>query len=383
MMEDILDTASHRELFPVRERTAEARLKRQRMEEFLGEQGLDALLVSRHENIAWATAGLVEVRIASTREVGAASLFFTRGGGSYYLTSNNEAERLAKEEFAHLDFKSVIQPWYANDLAATARKLAGSGKIAGDDAASGFPVASLKALRLQLTEGEIARYRWLGAQVAEATTDALLALRPGMTETMMQARMAERLLERGILPSVLLMAVDDRIMNYRHAVPREGVLQRLGMLNLCARRWGLVISMTRYVHFGAMPAELERRFAAVVRVNAALLDATREGATADALFNIAREVYTEHGFPGEEEMHHQGGAIGYWEREWVARPGGTERVVEPQALAWNPSIRGAKVEDTALLRNGAIEVLTETPQLPVVETHYRGKTYRSSGVLQA
>jgi antitoxin VapB len=139
--------------------------------------------------------------------------------------------------------------------------------------------------------------------------------------------------------------------------------------------------MTRYVHFGAMPSELEDKFAAVAQVNAASIQATREGATADELFSTVRESYAVHGHPGEEEMHHQGGATGYWEREWLARPGGSEQVLTRQAMAWNPNIQGAKIEDTVVLNEGTLEVLTSTPDLPVIETTCNGKTYRSAGVL--
>lgn len=368
-------------LFPAEERKAELDQKKTSLRDFLRENKLDAYLISRHENIAWATAGLVEMRVAIPREVAVGSLLVTRDGGAYYLTTNNEAPRLAEEEFVHLDYEPVLQPWYASDVQAAVKKVVSGGNVASDDAANGLPVLSMKPLRLSLTDGEMARYRWLGQRVAEATTDTLLDLRPGMTEATMQSMISSRLLSERILPSVLLTAVDDRIRKYRHAVPRDGVLQKFGMLNFCARRWGLCISITRYVHFGALPMELDGKFAAVAHVNADLLQASREGASGGALFTVAQQAYTELGYTGEETMHHQGGPTGYWEREWVARPGGTERVLNRQALAWNPSLQGAKVEDTVVLRDGKIENLTKTPRLPIVETRQYGNTYESAGVL--
>jgi antitoxin VapB len=55
--------------------------------------------------------------------------------------------------------------------------------------------------------------------------------------------------------------------------------------------------------------------------------------------------------------------------------------VDRQAFAWNPSAKGGKVEDTVVLQNGAIELLTETSKFPVVETVVGGQSYRSAGVL--
>ncbi len=94
------------------------------------------------------------------------------------------------------------------------------------------------------------------------------------------------------------------------------------MLNLCARKWGLAISISRFIHFGALPEELAARFNSAALVNAALLNATRAGATSAELFKVAQEAYAAEGFPGEERFHHQGGPTGYGEREWIATPAG-------------------------------------------------------------
>jgi antitoxin VapB len=55
-------------------------------------------------------------------------------------------------------------------------------------------------------------------------------------------------------------------------------------------------------------------------------------------------------------------------------------VVNNQAFAWNPSIRGGKVEDTVLLRDGVIENLTPTPELPPLAASVAGSEYAATGV---
>ena len=362
-------------------REGEITEKRKRIHGLLEKHDLNAIVISRHENIAWATAGVVDLRVPLLRETGVGSLLITKQGDAYYLTTNNEAPRLADEEFAGLNYQPLVHPWYANDLEALIGKIVGNGKVAGDIPLGATAPIALQPLRFELTANEVLRYRWLGQHTADAATVLLQALRPGLREITMQGMLAESLLSKGILPSVFLTAVDDRIRRYRHAVPRRGVLERFGMLNFCARRWGLCVSMTRYVHFGAMPAELEGKFLAVAQVNARLLAATREGTTGDELFTVAKDAYSAAGYPGEEREHHQGGATGYLEREWVARPGGSERVVVQQAFAWNPNLPGAKVEDTYVLRAGMMEALTGTPKLPVVSTKWQGVDYQSAGVL--
>jgi antitoxin VapB len=359
---------------------AELDNKHNQLVDWLREEELDGVLLKRNENIAWLTGGAVELRVLTPNETGVASLLVTREGGRYYLTTVNEAPRLHDEEFGALDFEPKIFPWYGDDTVETAIALT-HGKLASDTPIFGINHANLFPLRASLQDPEIDRFRWLGAQTAEAVTEVLTNLKPGITEYEMEARVAEALLSRGILPSVYLMAVDERIFKYKHAAARGKKLEKYAMINLCARKFGLTVSITRFAHFGPVPEDLNVKFQASAQVNAALLDVSRVGATSAQLFQVAADAYAAQGFAGDEQMHHQGGPTGYWEREWIATPDGKETVVNNQAFAWNPSIRGGKVEDTVLLRDGRIELLTPTPELPKLESSANGNSYPASGVL--
>lgn len=354
--------------------------KHERLVEWLRAQKLAGVLIRRNENVAWITGGAVEVRVLTPGETGVASILVTAEGKRYYFTTENEAPRLHDEEFGKLDFEQVLFPWFADDTAATAAKLAG-GPLGSDTQIAGMSPANLFPLRASLSEPEIARYRWLGAETAAATVESLHEVEPGLSEYDLEAITAANLLKRGIHPSVYLYAVDDRIYKYKHAVARGARLKQYGMLNLCTRKWGLAISITRFVHFGEPPAELTGRFKSAAQVNAALLDATKVGATSAELFKVAQAAYAAEGFPGEERFHHQGGPTGYGEREWVATPSGTETVVDNQAFAWNPSIRGGKAEDTVIISGGKVEWLTATPELPVIDAQVNGKSYPAAGLL--
>lgn len=355
--------------------------KHARLVEWLRREKLSGVLIRRNENVAWVTGGAVELRVLTPSETGVASLLITAEGKRYYFTTENEAPRLQDEEFGALDFEPVLFPWFADDTAAMAATLAG-GPLGSDTAMPGTIAANLYPLRASLSNSEIARYRWLGAGTAAATVESLKQVELGMSEYDLEALTAANLLKRGILPSVYLYAVDDRILKYKHAVARGAKLKNYAMLNLCTRKWGLAISITRFLHFGRLPAELGARFKSAAQVNAALLDATKVGATSAELFKVAQSAYASEGFPGEERFHHQGGPTGYGEREWVATPSGKETVVNNQAFAWNPSIRGGKAEDTVLLRDGKIEWLTATQELPVINAEVSGKVYPAAGVLE-
>jgi antitoxin VapB len=354
--------------------------KHQQLLEWMKGQNVAGVLIRRNENVAWITGGAVELRVLTPAETGVAAILVTAEGKRYYFTTENEAPRLHDEEFGALDFEPVIFPWFADDTLESAKKLAG-GPLASDTPLPGTAAANLFPLRQSLSETEIARYKWLGAETAAATVESLNAVEPGMSEYDLEAMTAANLLKRGILPSVYLYAVDGRIFKYKHAVSRGARLKQYGMLNLCTRKFGLAISITRFVHFGKLPDELAARFKSAAQVNAALLDASRVGTTSAQLFRVAQDAYTAEGYPGEERFHHQGGPTGYGEREWVATPNGTETVVNNQAFAWNPSIRGGKAEDSVILRDGKIEWLTSTPELPVIEASVNGNVYPAAGVL--
>jgi Xaa-Pro dipeptidase len=358
----------------------ELEAKHQKLVEWMRAQKLAGVLIRRNENVAWVTGGAVELRVLTPGETGVASILVTADGRRHYFTTENEAPRLHDEEFGALDFEPVLFPWYVDDTIEAAKRIAG-GPLGSDTPGPGLAPANLYPLRESLSETEIARYRWLGAETADATVESLHQVEPGLSEYDLEAITASNLLRRGILPSVYLFAVDDRILKYKHAVARGHRLKNYAMLNLCSRKWGLAISITRFVHFGALPHELAACFKSSAAVNAALLDATRVGATSAQLFKVAQSAYAAEGFPGEEKFHHQGGPTGYGEREWVATPDGTQTVVNNQAFAWNPSIRGGKAEDTVILRGGNIEWLTATPELPVIEAAVNGKVYPAAGAL--
>ena len=56
-------------------------------------------------------------------------------------------------------------------------------------------------------------------------------------------------------------------------------------------------------------------------------------------------------------------------------------VQDRQAFAWNPTVMGAKVEDTILVFADHMENLTETPGWPVIVTTIGGKAFHSPDIL--
>ena len=109
--------------------------------------------------------------------------------------------------------------------------------------------------------------------------------------------------------------------------------------------------------------------AATTLTMAALITATRPGRTwADALA-AGQAGYREAGFDGEWREHVQGGPIGYLSREFDVVPGtegAAQTIAAGTAFAWNPTVRGAKSEDTFVVTRSGPRPVTYTADWPVV-----------------
>jgi len=199
-------------------------------------------------------------------------------------------------------------------------------------------------------------------------------VRPGQSEHRIAAKLSHETGKRGIQAIVNLIATDERIFSFRHPLPTSKKLERYAMLALSGRKWGLVCSMTRFIHFGRIPEDLGRRADAVAKVDAAFIANTRPGQKLGDVFKRAIEVYAETGYPDEWQYHNQGGVSGYEPREIVATSCSKEIVSTGQVYAWNPSISGTKSEDTILITEQGYELLTAMKDWPTVQIHMSGQS---------
>lgn len=329
--------------------------RRERLRALMDRLDLAALLLRRPANFAWYTGG-ADNRIDHTSPTGVADVLVT-GAGDYILTSNIEARRMREEQTP--DIEVIEYPWYGGALTAL-RAMVGSGAIGADSAEEGVAdVASAVApLRYVLDADAIERYWQVGADAEAALAEVAPAIKPGMTETEAAARLVAACRQRGLFTPVILAAADDRIANYRHPIPHSHVIERRAMLVVCAERGGLYANLTQMVHFVEPDAELRRRQDACETILRRLREeATRPGRALGEAFSECQRYYAEAGFPDEWQLHHQGGLTGYASRELVATPE-TRQVIEVgQAFAWNPSVTGAKAEETFILTATGPEVI--------------------------
>jgi len=355
--------------------------KQDRIQALLAEHKLDALLLRRVSSFAWATCGAASyVNTATTN--GEAALLITPSG-RYLLTNNIEATRLRQEEkLAAQGWEFRLVPWHeAQDTVAELSRglrLGADGPYPGATDLSG----ELARLRANLTPEEGKRFRTLGRLCAEAMDHAARAVRPGQTEYQIAGLLAREAEGQGVQAIVNLIATDGRLFAFRHPLPTDKKLERYAMLVLCGRRWGLVCSVTRFIHFGRLPDDLGRKAEAVARVDATFIAATRPGQTLGEIFQQATADYAETGFPDEWHLHHQGGPAGYEPREYIATPDSADVVSVGQVYAWNPSITGTKSEDTILVGETGNKGLTAIKDWPKLSVTAGGQTLTRPAILE-
>lgn len=349
-------------------RRAEVADKLERLRRLMARRELDAVYLTTIASTAWLTAG-ASTYVDESVDAAASSLLVTRDDARL-LTDYVEEPRLrAEERLDELGFTFVVEPWYARGKALA--QLTANQRTGGDTATASGPSGvdvsdDLVALRSLLTSGEQERLREGARRASQVMWEATRALSPGMSEHAAAALLAQESRRQGGAATVVLVGSDERIARYRHPLPTEKAIDRHAMLVLCFRYKGLISALTRIVYFGARPESLRKLTEVVARVDAHVIAATRPGRTLGDMYETLRMAYEREGRPEAIEEHHQGGTIAYRGRETFARPGSSTLIQVGQAFAWNPSVRGAKSEDTILLTPTGPEVITPVADWPML-----------------
>ena len=346
-------------------RLEEVQNKLESVRAWLRREGQEALLINSQANFAWLTGG-GENYVYIGDAAGEAYLLIVPDR-TYLLTNNIEVRRLQDEEVTSLPFEAVTWSWRrGGDAGERVASLCDVSKAVSDLGSLGLPKVSdgFNELRYTMSPPEILRYRRLGQEAAQAVEAVCLSFEPGDTELEIAASLAYQCQKRNILPLVNLVAGDDRIARYRHPLPTKNPVHKTMLIALTGRRHGMHISLTRQVSFGPVDSDLLALHRAVVSVDARYILESRSGVTVGEVVRRAIDQYALEGYPKEWELHHQGGLTGYAGREFFGTPDSAYRLQPNQVLTWNPSITGAKSEDTILLTANGPEILTRTGSWP-------------------
>jgi len=330
----------------------EQRTKRARLIELLDRRGAEQLVLTSATSLGWYLGGArTHVSLAAPP---IACAIVTRDGDQV-VTTDNESQRLIAEELpAGVDVRAV--PWFEPlPLPRTPGTLTEE-SVAGE----------LRRLRVPLLPQETAQFRALGRESARLLTEILAIATPEQTELELAAVVTAGVVGLGAEPVVVLVGGESRT-TVRHPLPTRAPIGRRALVVVCARRHGMIINISRTVVFGEPDAAEIDAHGRILAVEAAFLDATVAGRPLSEVFAEGCAAYGRNGFdPQEWKNHHQGGVAGYAGRDPRATAETDDPVVDGQAFSWNPTGQGAKVEDTVLLTESGLEVLTLDPAWPAV-----------------
>ncbi len=364
-------------------RLEEVTVKHERLAGLMAAQGYRAVLLKKQANFSWLTAGGRNM-VGIATETGMTSLLVTPEA-RYCIANRIEADRMMAEEgLAALGFKLLTHEWHEDREAALVAEVAGDlGAVAADMGFAGCRNADgeLKKLRYSLTAGEVERYLFLGGRLSAAVEKVMLGIRPGDKECEIAGRVGPDLWKDLIDPTAIMVAADERIYRYRHPVATDRLVQRYAMVCVNARYKGLITTITRLLHFGKPDAALARQFQVNNEVDCRMIAATKPGAPMAAAFAAGLAAYKEFGYEHEWQLHHQGGAMGYYARDVKVTAATREVVAENQAFCWNPSITGTKTEDGFIATAGGPLMITGPVIYPRIASMVDGVEFSRPGML--
>ena len=346
----------------------EQREKRARIAALLAAKNLDAVVLKKGANVAWIIGG--RAHIPTTLELACMDVVVYRDR-IVVVTNKIEAPRLEAEELTG-DEELIVINWFEGREA----QLPKGERIGSDgpDADRVNILSDIETLRRNLNDYEVNRLREISKDAAEALGEAMLDIDSDMTEVEVAGEIAEELWERNLEPVVLLVAGEKRIKQFRHPLPTTNEIGGIGMGVICARRKGLIASVTRLVHFGEIPNEVNETYKRLLNVEAAFLNGTKVGATFAEAFKAGELAYLTEGFARDEwTKHHQGGPTGYMPRDFPAHEKTTQIIGLNHAIAWNPSAEGLKVEDTIVTTPAGFEILSVESNWPTLEISGRAR----------
>ena len=346
---------------------AELKLKLTQVRALLREHKADAALLGLQPNFSWLACG-GEAHIPLNSNLSFGQLVVTAKG--FYLLANRiEMRCLQGEVVKGLGAEPLLWEWHDGASAVKALKqVADPAKTLSDCGDWGTTARPelFAPLHYSLQAAEVKRYRALGKAAAAAMDMTCRAIQPGMTEFQIAGHLAEECWFVNLTPVVVLVATDDRVRKYRHPRPTTKKLRQFAEVVLCARQHGLIVALTRIVHFGPISKDLRRRHDAVCAVDTELHLATQVGTAVKDVFRQGVAAYDATGFADEWHLHHQGGPCGYQGRDYLGSPTAPGVVLENQPFAWNPSITGTKSEDTILATSAGPEIITAARDWPMV-----------------
>ncbi|WP_069999073.1 M24 family metallopeptidase [Cellulosilyticum sp. I15G10I2] len=335
----------------------------------LREKNFEGIEIKSQANFSYVTRGRGFIGLAST--VACGSLFITLDH-IYLVSENIEIMRLYNEQLdSNPSVCAIGYPWdEPQKREEVVSQIIGGLKMATE----GEVEAELFKLRTIMTPYDREEYKKLSYDTAVLIEEICKNLKKGISEYELAGEISGRLWSNNIEPITILIAFDERALRYRHPVMAGNRLENYGLVGICGRRNGLIVSLSRDVLLD-YDEDMVEKHTRCAMVHAAFLSGLKIGNTVESAFGKGLLEYQKQGYPLEYKEHHQGGLTGFIPRELRANIGCTHSVRRDEAYAFNPTIQGSKCEDTVLVTENGIEIITYTGNYAYITCDIDGEKF--------
>jgi antitoxin VapB len=338
--------------------------------ELMKAKGLDAFVVRRNPNLAWAIAG--RAHVPTTIDAACFDLIITQDSATA-VTNVVEAPRLIAEELPNEVIVKTVKWSEGRDAQLPTGAKVGSDQPGGDRLDLGTEVEMMRA---SLIASDVERFKEICVDAAVALGNAMKQVESADREIDVAGLISHSLWQADLEVAFLGVAGQERVSKFRHPLPTDTVIGNRVSASICAKRKGLIASVTRIVTFGQVADSMINDYTSIFKVEAALLDATVVGKAFSEPIHAAIAAYPANGFDADEwTKHHQGGPTGYLPRDWPANQATTRLIAQNQPIAWNPTGKGWKAEDTILATTSGVKLLTNDPDWPAFEVNGRTRAF--------
>jgi Xaa-Pro aminopeptidase len=289
------------------------------------------------------------------------------------LASNVDSPYLFDGPFNGLGFQLKERPWHEG-LRTLLSDVCRGRKVASDAPVDGVPVVDyeLSAFRRQMNEFEERHLRELGRDLAHCIEATCRTCDQGIPESELAAQLHHRLVRRQITPLQIRVASDGRSERYRNWTFSDAPIQRGATVSIFARQHGLHLGVTRTFAFESPDEETLKRHQHASLVLASAMYFSQVGWEMRETWSRLQRIYDKFGAAEEWRLAEQGMLTGYDACECAVTPGADVRLGAGNVVCWQPSVGGAMVGDSVLVRGEGQLCLTPASHWPTLSIEVKG-----------
>ena len=351
--------------------SGEIQEKERRVRRLLSRLGYDSVLLTRRENFSWMSCG---GRAVTSNVVHSSPVFLlVTPEKKYAIGLNMDLPRTWDEELTDQGFEPISLPTFGKSPLQAAMELT-KGRLAADDAFPGLVNIEQHILSIHepFTQQEVERYKSVAAESSGIIRELAEWVEPGMSERHVLAHMWGLYVEHNFDGDCMFVVSDDRIKQYRHAIPGYKKIEKVVILAPAVFKAGLHVQISRMVAFGEPPAETLRRFHDMAFLQVVMVGSTKPGVRLNSLLKLCLDQFDKLGYPEEKTNHVHGGPTGY-RVSYPERCLDEDETVRPNmAFSWYLTVSGAKTEETLLVNDLGAEIISLSNNWPTINMAYEG-----------